>query len=95
MGMAHVIAQAAVEFKLLPDEALESIKQFNQHESSHRNLFGLINSITRAGQFGRVNELDAVGGKLVAFTGPDWNRFMKAAQTITDEKMQTILGLSA
>lgn len=94
-NMAQVIAQAAVEHKFTTEEAGETIKLYNQFESSHRNLFGLINGITRAAQVTDPYKLDTVGGKLVMMSKDNWSGFLRKAREIKDEQLQEIFGIVA
>ena len=93
--MVQAMAQVALDHKMTTEEAAESIKAFNQHESSHRNLFGLINGITRAAQITNPFKLDSIGGKLVTLSQSDWSSVMRKAKEIKDEQIQSIFGVSA
>lgn len=94
-NMAQVIAQAAVEHKFTVEEAGETIKLYNQFEGSHRNLFGLINGITRAAQVTDPYKLDTVAGKMVMMSKDNWSGFLRKAREIKDEQLQSIFGINA
>jgi hypothetical protein len=90
-GTVGAIAQSN---KLTKDEARSVLVKFNEYESSHRNLFGIINSITRAGQDGRVREMDMVGGSLIGLSRSDWDNLLKRGATLKEKDIQSIFGLS-
>lgn len=93
-NMTNVIGSIAQSNKLSKEEAQQVLVEFNEYESAHRNLFGVINAITRAGQKGRVRELDTIGGSLVSMSRSDWENVLKRGDTLKSEEIQKIFGLS-
>ena len=50
VAVVPLFAQLARQYALTPVEATETVSQFNLYEKGDRNLFGVVNSLTRAGQ---------------------------------------------
>ena len=65
--------------------------QYLKHESDHRNLFGVVNAVTRAGQV-LDNEswvkFDNLGGKLLDTTPAKWENVLKRASSSSDSKYE-------
>ncbi len=81
--------------KLNKEEAKEVVTQFSQYESSDRNLFGIINSITRAGQKfnnDRWVDFDFIGGKLAAMNASNWDRIKSKAKNVTSDDIELVFG---
>lgn len=88
-----IIGAIAQTFKLRKEQAIEIVKQFNQHESSYRNGFGIINAVTRAGQLfspKTCHQFDAIGGYLVQAT--NWDKTVAIARTLDETDITTIFG---
>jgi hypothetical protein len=95
---SQVIAQVADEYKLTfgqKGQAVAAIGEYVNHESSFRNLYGVINAITRVAQEQEPAEqhrLEAVGGELARFSDKDWNRTNVLAGSMNEDKYNKILG---
>ena len=93
------IAQVAQDFKLTTGakgQAATVVKQYGQHENSHRNLFGIVNAITRTAQLYDPHEhvrLDVIGGNLLNFDDGKWERFNKRAAGMDEETHNQIFGI--
>ena len=67
------------------------------HETHQKNLFGVINAVTRAGQLdcqGWVR-MDEIGGQLMNLTDNRWDRIKTVAGTMTDKDYERAFVLSA
>lgn len=63
-----------------------------------RSLFGIIQAITRAGQFDNVTpadwvRFDEIGGSLAEFTEPQWDAFCKRAGSLSSEEVDNIFAV--
>jgi len=93
-----IIASVASDFKLSKREATEFLNQYGQYESEHRNLFGIINGLTRAGQvFDNKTwvKLDEVAGKLATTSADRWSTILRRADTFTDKDFDKVFSLTA
>ena len=90
-----IIAAVAQDCRLNKVEAMETLKQYGQHETHHKSLFGVINAITRAGQTGS-NEgwvrLDEIGGSLLEVTPNRWDKLNTIASTMNDKDFDRVFG---
>jgi hypothetical protein len=85
-SMKATLAAICSKHKLDKNESTEMLLQFSQHEKDHRNLFGVVNAITRAGQT-MDNEswvrLDELGGELVDYTKDRWESINRFASSMS------------
>jgi len=68
------------------------------HEKEHRNLFGIINAITRAGQvFDEESwvKFDEIGGKMVGYTPDEWGSLSKYANTLPVKEVDEVFSAAA
>lgn len=94
--MKNFIAEVCNSWGFKPNESREVVSQFSKHESAHRNLFGVINSITRAGQEldnNRWVEFDEFAGELTGATEDWFERTNKRAENLSDEMVASIFGV--
>ena len=89
--MKSIIAGVADMEKLQKREATAVLEAWVMFESKtpgeNRNLFGVVNSVTRAGQFlGNDNwvKFDQLGGRLVNYTDNQWDRLCNRAEDYDD-----------
>ena len=89
--MKSIIAGVADMEKLQKREATAVLEAWVMFESKtpgeNRNLFGVVNSVTRAGQFlGNENwvKFDQLGGRLVNYTDNQWDRLCNRAEDYDD-----------
>ena len=86
--MKNVIATVCKDNRLSKKESTEVLAQWVEHERNDRNLFGVVNSVTRAGQTfandGWV-KFDELGGKLLNLNESRWTALTKRADSF-DEK---------
>lgn len=94
----QVIAHAANELKLSVKEAKDVIENFVKFEGENRNLFGLINSITRASQQQsnqRWVDMDTSAGEFLSYGQNGWDRFVAGARLMTEKDVHKAFGISA
>lgn len=94
--VSRVYGQIAKEFKLNPKQTNESMVQFGRHESAERNLFGIVQGLTRASQtFSGEQQfaMDEIAGRLSSFDVDSWTNFRKQAQRIKDDELIKLFGL--
>lgn len=94
--MKNFIAEICNSWGFKPVESREVVIQFSKYEKEHRNLFGVINAITRAGQQfdnDRWVQFDEYAGELVSASA-DWvEKTNKRAENLSDEMVNEILGV--
>jgi hypothetical protein len=98
VNMMKAIAAVVLENKIDKKQGAEIYNQWSEHESNDRNLFGIINAVTRAGQtFDNANfvKFDEIGGALTGMTTVNWNRLLKRAETLEAKDIQSILAVAA
>lgn len=90
---AHIVGVIAQENKLNKPQAIEIVKQYNKYESDQRNAFGVLNAITRAGQFFDARtciQFDGIGGTLAK--EENWNKYVTKAKAFDEKDMLTVFG---
>lgn len=96
---SEVIAQIAETYKLsngLKGQAVETVEKFVNHESNSRNMFGIVNAITRVAQTQTPDEqvrLEGIGGNIVGLSDTGWDRLNTLAQNMSEEKRNKIFGV--
>ena len=93
-----IIASVASDYKLSRREATEFLSQYGQHEANHRNLFGIINGLTRAGQeFDNQTwvKFDEIAGNLLNMSSDRWSTVLRRADTFTDADYEKVFSLNA
>lgn len=93
----QVYACLSQRFGLTPSQALKSNEQFVQHESSNRNLFGIIQGLTRQSQLESNDQwvmIDKLAGKLSKWDSDSWSSFVKQAGTFSENQTLEALGLA-
>jgi hypothetical protein len=64
-----------------------------QHERTDRNLFGVVNAVTRAGQtFDNVGwvKFDELGGSLLDMTDNRWSAIKQRADSYTEKEIEAV-----
>jgi hypothetical protein len=93
-----IIASFSSDYKLTKKEASEFLSQYGEYESTHRNLFGIINGLTRAGQkFDNKTwvKFDEVAGSMLAIGADRWSTILRRADTFTDKDYEKVFALTA
>ena len=93
-----IIAAYASDYKLSKKEATEFLNQYGEYEAGNRNLFGIINGLTRAGQkFDNATwvKFDEVAGSLMATSADRWATILRRADTFTDKDYEKVFSLTA
>ena len=88
-----VIAAVCQDGKLTAKESTEVLTQFVQHEKNDRNLFGIVNAVTRAGQTmsnARWLQLDKVGGDLLDMNDNRWSNLKSRGESFDDKSIAKI-----
>lgn len=96
-----LLAQVALQEKLTigskASQLGKLVDEYSSHESGNRNLFGIINAVTRVAQLGTNEDwvkLDQVGGKLAAYSPKDFSVLRTKAQSLTDKDLAKAYGLA-
>ena len=79
-------------------QAANMIKQFTEHEADNRNLFGIVNAITRAGQaYDNVDwiRFDTIAGKLMNMSDDSWDNLQARAKAIDPKTYNKVYGIVA
>ncbi|MAS86517.1 MAG: hypothetical protein CMH30_00860 [Micavibrio sp.] len=93
VSMTNIIAAICSQEKIGKRESREVINQYAEYENHERNLFGVVNAITRAGQeFDNETwyKLDNVGGSLINMGEDRWSAVKKRADTFQDADLEKI-----
>ena len=93
-----MVAAVANEFRLDKRLATNTLEQYVKHEFEHHNLFGVINSLTRAGQNFDTQtwvNVDTIGGKLMQMNATKWHNLQAKAQSMTDKDFDKTFVLTA
>jgi hypothetical protein len=88
--MARIFVAVSDMFKFQPKHLIRTAFEYNHHEREHRNLFGVVASLTRAGQSFDNNEwvsMDAAGGALTNWQPERWDSLLKRAASYTDDEV--------
>jgi hypothetical protein len=96
--MKNVIAAISMDSKMAKKEATEVFSQWAEHERQDRNLFGVVNAITRAGQvFDNQTwvKFDALGGDLVDMKQDRWDSLLKRAESLDEKDFEKVFAVSA
>lgn len=92
-----IVAAVSSDYKLSKKEATEFLDQYVTLESEHRNLFGIINGLTRAGQkFDNHTwvKFDEIAGSLMDTSADRWSTIIRRADTFTDKDYEKVFSLS-
>ena len=93
-----IVATVASDYKLSKREATEFLEQYVTMESGERNLFGIINGLTRAGQvFDNKTwvKFDEIAGSLLDTSADRWATILRRADTFTDKDYEKVFALTA
>ena len=96
--MKNVIAAISMDAKLLRKEATEVFSQWAENENQDRNLFGVVNAITRAGQVfdnQTWTKFDAIGGDLVDMSENRWSSILKRAESLDEKDFEKVFAVTA
>ena len=91
--MKNVIATVCKDNRLSKKESTAVLAQWVEHERNDRNLFGVVNSVTRAGQTfandGWV-KFDELGGRLLDLNESRWTALTKRADSFDEKDFEKI-----
>jgi len=97
---SELIAQVANEYKLSTGgtgQAVQVLDQYGKHESAFRNLFGIVNAVTRTAQLQKDPaeqfRLEEVGGQLTNLDSKQWDRLNTVAMALGKEKVEKTYGI--
>ena len=93
VAMKNLVAAICTDRKLHKKESTEVLTQWVQHEKQDRNLFGIVNAITRAGQtLDNTSwvKFDEIGGDLMNMTDNRWDAIKKRADTYTEKEIESV-----
>ena len=93
----QVVAAISVNNKFNSNEATEILTQWVQHERDDRNLFGIVNAVTRAGQeFDNEKwvKFDEIGGRLATMGDKQWDKLVTSAATIDEDDLAKVYAVN-
>ena len=93
-----VVASIVSDYKLSKREATEFLNQYGEHEAGNRNLFGIINGLTRAGQKfdnGTWVKFDEIAGSLMDTSADRWATILRRADTFNNKDYEKVFSLNA
>ena len=91
--MKNIIAAVCKDERFSKKESTEVLEQYATYENNDRNLFGVVNAITRAGQiFDNATwvKFDGVGGSLIDTDASRWSAILKRADSLQDADFEKI-----
>ena len=93
VSMKNIIAAICKDERLGKKEAVVVLDQYAQFENQERNLFGVVNAITRAGQ--KLDNMawvkfDELGGGLMETDASRWDAILKRADSLQDKDFEKI-----
>jgi hypothetical protein len=97
--LSNVFAMIAYENMMsfgAKGQAAEMAKQFQDFESNDRNLFGIVNAITRTGQIYDNTDwvrFDTIAGKLMSYTENQWENLQARAKAIEPKTYNKVFGI--
>lgn len=92
---AH-IASMCETFNISPTMSRMILEEFATNEKDHRNLFGIVNSFTRACQKGSNEDwfkLDTFAGSTLEWNESKWQAITTKANAMTVEDVENVYGL--
>jgi len=98
VSMKNIIAAICKDERLGKKEAVVVLDQYAQFENQERNLFGVVNAITRAGQkFDNSTwvKFDELGGSLMETDASRWAAILKRADSLQDKDFEKIFATAA
>ena len=93
VSMKNIIAAVCKDERFSKKESTTVFEQYAQFENQDRNLFGVVNAITRAGQtFDNATwvKFDEVGGSLIDTNASRWAAILKRADSLQDKDFEKI-----
>lgn len=93
-----IVASISSDYKLSKREATEFLNQYGEFEAGNRNLFGIINGLTRAGQKfdnGTWVKFDEIAGSLMGTSADRWATILRRADTFNDKDYEKVFSLTA
>ena len=91
VAMKNLVAAICTDRKLHKKESTEVLTQWVQHEKQDRNLFGIVNAITRAGQeLDNTSwvKFDEIGGDLMGMTDTRWEGLKLRADSYSEDEVE-------
>ena len=92
-AMKGIIAAVCSDNRMSKKESTEVLTQWVKHEREHRDLFGIVNAVTRAGQqFDNSNwiKFDELGGRLLDTTDSRWDAIKKRADAYEESELEKV-----
>ena len=92
--MTQIFVAVSDMLGLQPKHLIQTVRQYQSFEKDHKNLFGVINSLTRAGQEFDNDDwyaLDVAGGSLSQWKPEQWNRLTERAKSYTPDDVKAAL----
>ena len=96
--MKNVIAAVAIDNKFSKREASEVLSQWATYEREDKNLFGVVNAVTRAGQtFDPQNwvRFDQIGGQLLEMSPSRWDSTVKRADSLDVKDFDKVFAMAS
>jgi hypothetical protein len=93
VAMKNLIGAVCTNKKLGKKESTEVLTQWVQHERTDRNLFGIVNAITRAGQeLDNTSwvKFDEIGGDLMNMDENRWDSLKKRADSYSEKEVENM-----
>ncbi len=96
--MKNIVAAICKESSLSKKESTEVLTQWVNHERDDRNLFGVVNAVTRAGQvFSNESwvKFDTLGGELVELGENRWKSVVARAASFDQKDFEKVFMVTA
>jgi len=99
--LSNIFAMVAYENAMsfgASGQAATMVKMFQEHEADNRNLFGIVNAITRTGQSYDNSEwvrFDTVAGNLMNYSDNEWENLQARAKAMDTKVYNKVYGVVA
>jgi hypothetical protein len=99
--LRNVFAELAIKYKLSygqKAQASQVVAEYVEWEADNKNLFGIVNAVTRAGQAQSNSEwvrFDEIGGTLMQYQEKQWDSFLARAGALDSKDVDKVFGVVA
>lgn len=95
--LKNIFALLSQECKFAKEVCQEVVSQYSTYEQDNKNLFGVLNGITRAGQkFSPETwvEMDTLAGDMMGYSTNQWGAFLNRAENMDKKAIEKALYMS-
>ena len=99
--LSNIFALIAYEQKMsfgTEGQASTMVKQYLNHEEGNKNLFGVVNAITRTGQLYSPDEwvrFDEIAGRMISLPQNKWESLQARAKAMDSDMVNKVYGIAS